>query len=104
MYCLYFLHSASFATISKISLCALLANTDALTHETQEALSFRKIIEWVSLKEHNLPASKEKNVKAKLNKIAAHNMTLDQLREQDSQNEVLSWICEILNLDINNYI
>ena len=56
------------------------------------------------LKEHNLPASKEKNVKAKLNKIAAHNMTLDQLREQDPQNEVLSWICDILHLDINNYI
>ena len=56
------------------------------------------------LSSQNLPSSNQKRVKTKLNQIAARNMTLEQLREQDSQNEILSWICDILNLDINRYL
>lgn len=56
------------------------------------------------LKEHDLPGSKEKNIKSKLNGEAAKFMSLDLLKQQDEQNEVLSWICDIQSLDINNYL
>ena len=56
------------------------------------------------LREHNLPGCKEKNVKLKLNGEAAKFMSLDLLKQQDTQNEVLSWICDIQSLDINEYL
>ena len=56
------------------------------------------------LKAQNLPGSNQKIVKKKLNGEATQHMTLELLRECDQQNEVLSWICDILQLDIDSYV
>lgn len=56
------------------------------------------------LKSQNLPGCNPKNVKRKLNGEATRHMTLELLKEWDPQNELLSWICDILQLDISAYI
>lgn len=56
------------------------------------------------LKAQNLPGSNQKNVKRRLNGEATQYMTLELLKERDQQNEVLSWICDIMQLDINSYV
>ena len=56
------------------------------------------------LKANNIPGSKEKNVKTKLNNEAVKYMSLELLKQQDVENEVLSWICDILGLDIHRYL
>lgn len=56
------------------------------------------------LKSQDLPGCNPKNVKRKLNGEATRHMTLELLKEWDPQNELLSWICDILQLDISTYI
>lgn len=52
------------------------------------------------LKMHNLPGSRQNNVKKKLNEVATRHMSFDRLKERDPQNEVLTWICDIEGIDI----
>lgn len=56
------------------------------------------------LKSQNLPGCNQKNVKRRLNGEATQYMTLELLKECDQQNEILSWICDIMGLDISSYI
>ena len=56
------------------------------------------------LKSHNLPGCNQKSVKRKLCEEATQYMTLELLKEWDQRNELLSWICDILQLDISSYI
>ena len=56
------------------------------------------------LQAHGLPGSNQKNIKRRLNGEATRHMTIDLLNECDPEHEVLSWICDILQLDINSYI
>lgn len=55
------------------------------------------------LKSQNLPGCNQKNVKRRLNGEATQYMTLELLKECDQQNEILSWICDIMRLDISSY-
>lgn len=56
------------------------------------------------LRSQNLPGANPKNIKRRLNGEATQYMTLEMLKEWDLKNEVLSWICDILQLDISTYI
>ena len=56
------------------------------------------------LKSQNLPGCNQKNVKKRLNGEATQYMTLELLKECDQQNEILSWICDIMRMDISSYI
>lgn len=48
--------------------------------------------------------SNEKTVKRVLNKEATKHMSLAYLNERDPNHEVLTWVCDIFNLDIDDYI
>ena len=56
------------------------------------------------LRVRGLPGCTQGVVKKKLNGEATRYMTLELLKEWDQRNEVLSWICDIMQLDIDAYI
>lgn len=53
------------------------------------------------MKGRAMPASSEGKVKKRLNQEAALRMTFARLRERDPNNDVLTWICDIEEIDIN---
>ena len=55
------------------------------------------------LRVRGLPGCTQGVVKKKLNGEATRYMTLELLKEWDQRNEVLSWICDIMQLDVDTY-
>lgn len=53
------------------------------------------------MKACGMTASSESKVKKRLNQKAALRMTYSQLKDRDPNNDVLTWICNIENIDLN---
>lgn len=56
------------------------------------------------LRARGMGSFKESKVKRRLNQKAALRMTFDRLRERDPNNDVLTWVCDIEDIDLDSVL